>query len=537
MEHPKTEHEWQERLAKDDAQLLDFTPGKGMNSTRLSLRCNKCGETEVDIRGSNFIRRKQACVACNGREDYTTESTRLLIHEKGGIYLGGEVTNKESVVRLNCPGCQREVEKRAHDIRRRPMSCHHCRREIGAQTTLEKNDNLSRAQRIAEERGGKCLSTEQHVRADDKLHWECSLGHRWQAQLTSVAAGCWCPNCSTSRGELIVRALFEGSFKVPFPQSRPAFLKESKLHLDGYNADLAVAFEVNGIQHYQFTPRFHESEEDVRLQKQRDAIKAELCEENGVNLITVPYWVINEGVLSIKNHLTKTLIGRGLKSVRDIHAVEVDSEKIYNVKSDPDYLKFEGFVRKNGGHFKTADYFGRTIPLTVTCDEGHSWNALPYLVTAGHWCPDCAGNRSLDLDSIDKQLKEKNWCLDAGNKTYKNASQPLSLRCPNDHPVVRSWNKWQQQAASGEPSCQQCAREARAVAFVEKMKARNIDVDIDMGTYVGEGQDVKGYCKQCGMETSLPVEQWKNRSLTPCCHRAMPPYHACHAKAAEESPA
>lgn len=47
---------------------------------------------------------------------------------------------------------------------------------------------------IAEERGGKCLSTT-YINSREQLEWECSKGHRWFASPSGIKGGNWCEKC------------------------------------------------------------------------------------------------------------------------------------------------------------------------------------------------------------------------------------------------------------------------------------------------------------------------------------------------------
>jgi hypothetical protein len=97
------------------------------------------------------------------------------------------------------------------------------------------------------------------------------------------------------KNEELCRSIFESIFNKPFPSIRPNFLKnpltKKNLELDGYNEELKLAFEYNGIQHYKFNEKFHRSEKDLIDQQRRDKLKQELCDKNNVTLITVPYTV------------------------------------------------------------------------------------------------------------------------------------------------------------------------------------------------------------------------------------------------------
>ncbi len=57
---------------------------------------------------------------------------------------------------------------------------------------------IEEMQKIAEERGGKCLSSI-YVTSHRKLLWECAEGHQWEAIPKNVKRGSWCPKCTHKR--------------------------------------------------------------------------------------------------------------------------------------------------------------------------------------------------------------------------------------------------------------------------------------------------------------------------------------------------
>jgi hypothetical protein len=44
-------------------------------------------------------------------------------------------------------------------------------------------------------------------------------------------------------------------------------------------------------------------------------------------------------------------------------------------------------VSKRGG--TAGEWSGSRSPIRVTCQEGHTWDAWPYDLLDGHWCPMC----------------------------------------------------------------------------------------------------------------------------------------------------
>lgn len=72
--------------------------------------------------------------------------------------------------------------------------------------------------------------------------------------------------------------------------TRPDWLisaKGERLELDFYLERLGVAVEVQGRQHFEFTPIFHASQFDFQEQLRRDQEKLEICQRVGVDLLYV----------------------------------------------------------------------------------------------------------------------------------------------------------------------------------------------------------------------------------------------------------
>jgi hypothetical protein len=91
----------------------------------------------------------------------------------------------------------------------------------------------------------------------------------------------------------------------------------NRLELDGYNKELTLAFEYQGEYHYRQVDVHHQSKTLEEVQSY-DKMKAELCEEKGVDLICVPYTEIDdeEYVLSQLAKLDRPEISRAVAFYR-----------------------------------------------------------------------------------------------------------------------------------------------------------------------------------------------------------------------------
>jgi hypothetical protein len=166
---------------------------------------------------------------------------------------------------------------------------------------------LEECQQIAEKRGGKCLSTE-YTNTKEKMVWKCENNHQWETCFNNIKHdNTWCPECSKGKSEKLVRKVFEIIFQQDFPNVRPPFLKG--LELDGYCEHLGLAFEYNGIQHYKYDLHFHKNDiNNFYKQQERDKLKEQLCKEHNITLISIPYTYDYTDCKKLENYIYDEVI-------------------------------------------------------------------------------------------------------------------------------------------------------------------------------------------------------------------------------------
>lgn len=118
---------------------------------------------------------------------------------------------------------------------------------------------------IIEKRNFKCLSQpSEYETAHTKLRVECINKHEFAISLNNIKKNRGCPSCNINYGEYISVKIFEYLFDKKFSKIRPEWLRNDEgnlLELDGYNDELKLAFEYNGIQHYEHIVHFYKTEE------------------------------------------------------------------------------------------------------------------------------------------------------------------------------------------------------------------------------------------------------------------------------------
>jgi hypothetical protein len=107
-------------------------------------------------------------------------------------------------------------------------------------------------------------------------------------------------NFKKSKGEIICCQSLSEMFNKPFSSHRPNFLKNPEtgrnLEIDCYNDELKMGVEYNGKHHYVWPNFTGQTKESFIKQLERDKLKKELCDQNGVYLITVPYTVKHKDI-------------------------------------------------------------------------------------------------------------------------------------------------------------------------------------------------------------------------------------------------
>jgi hypothetical protein len=119
-----------------------------------------------------------------------------------------------------------------------------------------------------------------------------------------------------------------------------------RLELDLYNAELQLAVEYNGPQHYYWMNFYHKTKDDFEKQKTRDAIKEGYCDILGITIIEIPNLSKYE---DIKDFIIKTLESRNFSFNKSIvPKYEQFDHNSHNIDSSSIKTKFRKKCRKCG---------------------------------------------------------------------------------------------------------------------------------------------------------------------------------------------
>ena len=226
------------------------------------------------------IQRGTGCHYCSGWFEKTIKDAHNLAKIKGFKFLSTEFYGVDEKYLWKCG--QGHEWFTSYSSINKGNGCHHCSGKF--RKTIEDAHDL------AESRGYKFLSTD-FKNVLTKYSWQCGQGHEWNALYSNINQGGGCPFCmDKTRGEKIVRYCFEKIFKCDFKKIKPDWMRNPKtnrpLELDGYNENLSIAFEHQGIHHEEDCPKDNMFYKEDQLFK--DEIKRQKCKERGIILIEVP---------------------------------------------------------------------------------------------------------------------------------------------------------------------------------------------------------------------------------------------------------
>jgi hypothetical protein len=171
---------------KNEGELLSeaVTNNRGVYRWRCKV------DHEFDM-SAHDVKKGNWCPRCYARLPYGIERLHQIAFEHGGELLSKRLVNAHTKLKWRC------VLK--HVFFAIPSSitkghwCPKCAHRPGKNVTPL---SIMEMQAIAEERGGRVVSTE-YVNIRTPLEWECALLHRWWASPGSVKHNrSWCPECA-----------------------------------------------------------------------------------------------------------------------------------------------------------------------------------------------------------------------------------------------------------------------------------------------------------------------------------------------------
>jgi hypothetical protein len=352
--------------------------------------------------------------------------------------------------------------------------------------------SLEDVQKIASNKGGKCLSDKYQKR----MKFICALGHEWEATVGNIIGrNSWCPICSSSLYERICRLYFETLFKNKFPTSYPKWLRNKnnqQLELDGYCEELSLAFEHNGKQHYEIVNFNGKSNEFEKLQE-NDEIKKTLCIKNNVKLIIIPELFSKTKIDDLKDIIAKEYINLGGELPNEYNDIVIDYKLVYLTNKEEEKLfALKNVLLNKGYELLSTEYLGVYFKYNVRCLNCNVIKNSTYSTLLAHNCASCQGiKRRNHLDDAKQLALSRNGlCL---SDDYTNNHTEMIWQCSKNH----IWNSTYNQIQSG-TWCPVCFENSRG-------QSKRLGIDVYRAVATNKG----GRCLSDSITSCYNKLEWQ----------------------------
>jgi hypothetical protein len=389
--------------AKRGFLLTPVSLFKGPRPTHLKVQC-AVGHKWITS-GYSLVSDKHWCRSCglikaHKKKRYTIKDMDSLAGKRKGRCLSKRYLGSHTHLKWQC--------KDGHTWMASPTNiqsgkwCPQCRYE-DLSARFRTKDAIKRYSAIAEERGGMLLTKVPPKNQNAHLKWKCKQGHIFTAKIANIVNGRWCRVCSSGRGERIVRSVFEQLYSKPFPSTWPDWLlfRGTRRQLDGYNESLELAFEHQGIQHYQ--EGFFNSTRSKHLAlKAGDKFKVLKCKRRGVLLITVPEVPTLTPLEKIKEVVASQLRKAKRPLPKGFWSKAIRYDLAWNSSG---YERIKSAAIAKGGRLVSKTYLGINHKYLFECGKGHRWESIATNIVRNiSWCPHCW---SLRRKQVAKEAGEK----------------------------------------------------------------------------------------------------------------------------------
>ncbi|MDN4605893.1 hypothetical protein [Sporosarcina highlanderae] len=413
------------KLTIEDMHLLVSSRGgkclseKYVNSqTKLEWECSEGHRWEAV---PAKVRYGQWCRQCSGNVKKSIEQMYELAAKYGGKCMSTEYVNNMTPLEWICEkghyftasysGVMQSINNGGF--------CSICGRLRGAEK--RRNNTIEEMREIAVSKGGKCLSN-QYINAHQKLTWECANEHTFDMNANDVKNGHWCPHCHFYLNENKCRYILEQLTGKRFKSTKKVL---NGLELDGYNSELDVAFEYNGVQHYEYIEFFHRTYDEFIKRKKYDEQKHQLCNEKGIKLIVIPYTITDD--TELVTFIFKKLNDFGIKPI--IEVKDFHFKGFY--RKSPMIKELSDLAKARNGKLLSKRYHNNKTKLLWECEYGHQWEMRPNDVKNGQWCSTCNGSHKLTIEEMNQIARDRNGlCLSI---EYINNRTKLRWRCAKGH--------------------------------------------------------------------------------------------------------
>lgn len=251
------------------------------------------------------------------------DNARLLAISRGGECLSNKYLNNKTLLLWRCSK-NHVWSANYQSVYNKKTWCPKCIKR--SDLCLVRTEYLEKARKLANSRGGECLSNK-YQNNKTPLLWRCSKNHKWFARYYNIDKGTWCPDCAKQKHCKKIVITLEKVHQL-------AARRGGKCLSDAYQNNKALLSWKCDKGHEWFM---------------------------SYNSVNAGSWCPE----CVKVFKKRFLIRSGLEKACKLA------------------------IKKNGECLSTT-YKNNRAPLLWKCDKGHEWFACYNNVSRNTWCPVCA---------------------------------------------------------------------------------------------------------------------------------------------------
>lgn len=367
-----------------------------------------------------FVRQGAWCPKCSQviKSEEALSLMRKFAEKHEGKCLSQNYVNNDTILEWKCKNNHTFKDSRSV-ITCRKNFCKQCAEED------RNKKNFNNVKKIAEKKGGKCLS-KKYVSRSAKMKFQCAEGHIWETSYQSIYFDkSWCVRCMPNRRITMAEVNKWSEERDWVCLSKTVKGKYDRLLWkcnNGHTVDMMLVL-------FQRGQGCNKCNSDSSKKKALKLMQKWAKERGGK-------YLSNEYIDNEQHLIWECKNGHQFLSSRD-YIKQKDGETWCNQcnqhkKRQGKLQEMIDYAKKKGGKCLSTEYVNLDTPLTFKCKKGHVWETPPFnIVYSKTWCPKCVANAKLDIETMREMAAARNGkCL---SKKYINTTTKLKWKCEKGH--------------------------------------------------------------------------------------------------------
>ena len=234
--------------------------------------------------------------------------------------------------------------------------------------------------------------SKKYVNFNTKLKWECVEGHNWLSAPYNIKRGSWCPKCKSYFSEEICRLTFEELFRTTFNKTKPLWLVNDK----GNRMELD-GYSDNLKIAFEYNGAQHY--QINRFSKTKTVLKQRIKDDIDKKSICKKKKILlivityEDNLLDLPIKIKNILLKNNINIKKINFKKNIDFNKIYQHRAFINEM--QQIAKNRGGKCLSTKYDKSSTKYKWQCNKGHIWkNSFNNIKTKGHWCRVCATKKN-----------------------------------------------------------------------------------------------------------------------------------------------